>query len=58
MTTKQAKARIRELESQVDSIRQTLAAAVAAQKIFDAAHEEIGRWMGARIAEDKTRRLK
>lgn len=53
MTAKQAQARIRELENQVDSIRQTLAAATAANKILDAAYEEMNRWMAARIAEDK-----
>lgn len=53
MTAKQAQARIRELENQVDSIRQTLAAATAANKILDAAYEEMARWMAARIAEDK-----
>ena len=53
MTNKQAQARIRELENQVDSIRQTLAAVTAANKIFDAAGEEISRWMATRIAEDK-----
>lgn len=53
MTNKQAQARIRELENQVDSIRQTLAAATAANKILDAAYEEMNRWMAARIAEDK-----
>ena len=52
MTNKQAQARIRELENQVDSIRQTLAAVTAANKIFDAAGEEIFRWMAARLAED------
>lgn len=58
MTNKQAQARIRELENQVDSIRQTLAAVTAANKIFDAAGEEISRWMAARSAEDKKRRAK
>jgi hypothetical protein len=58
MTTKQAQARIRELENQVDSIRQTLAALSAANKIFDAGHEELNRWMAARMAEDKKRRAK
>lgn len=53
MTLKEAKARIRELEHQVDSIRQTVAAITAANKIFDAACEEMGRWLAARIAEDK-----
>lgn len=46
-------ARIRELENQIDSIRQTLAAVTAANKIFDAAHEEIARWMATRLAEDE-----
>jgi hypothetical protein len=58
MTAKQAQARIRELENQVDSIRQTLAAVTAANKIFDAAGEEIGRWMAERCVEDKKRRAK
>ena len=58
MTNKQAQARIRELENQVDSIRQTLAAVTAANKIFAAAGEEISRWMAARSAEDKKRRAK
>jgi hypothetical protein len=58
MTTKQAQARIRELENQVDSIRQTLAALSAANKIFDAGHEELNLWMAARMAEDKKRRAK
>lgn len=58
MTNKQAQARIRELESQIDCIRQTLAALTAANKIFDAGHEELNRWMAARLAEDKERRTK
>lgn len=58
MTTKQAQAKIRELENQVDSIRQTLAAATAANKILDAAYQEMGRWMADRAAEDKKRRTK
>jgi hypothetical protein len=56
MTAKQAQARIRELENQVDSIRQTLAALTVANKIFDAGHEELKRWMAARLAEDITKR--
>lgn len=58
MTTKQAQARIRELEGQLDSIRQTLAALAAANKIFDAGHEELNRWMAARVAEDRKARTK
>lgn len=58
MTAKQAQTRIRELESQIDSIRQTLAAVTAANKILDAAGEEVSRWMAARMAEDKTRSSK
>lgn len=58
MTNKQAQARIRELENQLDSIRQTLAAVTAANKILDAAGEEMSRWMAARMAEDRKGKTK
>lgn len=53
VTRESQEMRIRELENQIDSIRQTLAAATAANKILDAAYEEIGRWMAARLAGDE-----